>query len=84
MSTLLNNFREKTSRAGLVRSAPADRSRRPLCFPVMGLRKSFCYPFTCPRELARPDASQPGRCAIAIQNGDHRSTYLVISPSRPF
>ena len=60
MSTLLNNFREKTSRAGLVRSAPADRSRRPLCFPVMGLRKSFCYPFTCPRELACPDASQPG------------------------
>ena len=60
MSTLLNNFREKTSRAGLVRSAPADRSRRLLCFPVMGLRKSFCYPFTCPRELACPDASQPG------------------------
>jgi hypothetical protein len=51
MSTLLNNFREKTQRAGVVR-APCDPS--PLSFSVSSsLLPPFC-PFRCAQRAQCP------------------------------
>jgi len=83
MSTLLNNFREKTSRAGLVRSAPADRSRRPLCFPVMGLRKEI-FATPSPARVSSPARTRRNR-AVRYRDPERRPSihvprHLPISP----
>ena len=63
MSTLLNNFREKTSRAGLVRLPPAVRSRPP---PLSrhGFAQEILLPLTHTRGLARLVASRPGGATL--------------------
>ena len=63
----------KTSRAGLVRSAPADRSRRPL-LSCHGFAQGFCYP--SPARVNSPARTRRNR-AVRHRDPERRPSIHV-------
>ena len=71
MSTLLNNFREKTSRAGLVRSSP----RRSISAPPL-----LSCPWVCARVFATPS---PARVSSPARTRRNRAVRYRDPERRP-